>query len=648
MDMFENLVRVAAVTPKVHIGNVEENCKEIKKIYQEYARKADVIITPELSLTGYTCGDLFNNRNLLEQAEKGLGDLTHYMASYTESSAALVVGLPLELEGELFNCAAFLWGGEVVAVIPKTYLPNYGEFYEKRWFTGRRYDKKEIVLPCGKKTVFGNNIIIETGAKQKKVRFGIEICEDAWTPIAPGRILALQGAEIILNLSASNEVIGKAQYRRNLVRSISSECICGYAYVSAGQYESTSDLVFSGHNLMCENGKLLGEKQPFEDGVLIHDFNLTKIRHDRLANKSFADCKRDFSGRDYVTICCGKEIMQKEEILAKVPMTPFVPSGNRRERCLGIFKMQVAGLQRRLETTKSKCLVIGVSGGLDSTLALLVAAQAVKNLGLPAKTVMGITMPGFGTTSRTKNNATALMEILGCDIREISIVESVRQHFRDIGHEEEIHDITYENCQARERTQILMDVANKEGGFVVGTGDLSELALGWCTYNGDHMSMYAVNTSIPKTLVRTLVDEIGHHMEDHGFHGIQRIIEDIIDTPVSPELLPPNADGTIKQKTEDTVGSYILHDFFLYYTLRYGMEPKEIMELCKSAVKQSKEYKFNEEEIKKWQNVFYTRFFRQQFKRNCMPDGVKVGTVSVSPRGDLRLPAEVEFEGFLL
>lgn len=649
--MFENLFRVAAVTLRVHIGNVGKNCEEIKSYYRELGAKADVIITPELSMTGYTCADLFTNRNLLMSVEKELIALAEFTkeceAEQKSELAALVVGLPFELEGELFNCAAFIQGGEILAIIPKTYLPNYGEFYEKRWFSARKYDDKEITLWNGKNVVFGNNVIIEMGAEQNKVRLGIEICEDAWTPVSPGRMLALNGAEILLNISASNEVIGKAQYRRSLVGGISSGCICGYAYVSAGRYESTSDIVFSGHNLMYENGKLLGEVKPFKEGVLIKDFNLTKIRHDRLANKSFADCKRDFGKRYYVTVSCGKKLMEKNEILAKVPITPFVPSRNKLERCLAIFDMQVAGLQRRLETTKSKCIVVGVSGGLDSTLALLVSAKAVKNLGLPSKTVLGITMPGFGTTNRTKNNSIELMKILGCEIREISIVDSVRQHFKDIGQSEDVHDITYENCQARERTQILMDVSNKEGGFVVGTGDLSELALGWCTYNGDHMSMYAVNTSIPKTLVRTLVDEVGHYLEDNGFTGIKAVIEDIVDTPVSPELLPPNADGTIAQKTEDTVGSYILHDFFLYYTLRYGMTPEEIFELCKHAVAQSEEYKFSDEEIKKWQKVFYTRFFRQQFKRNCMPDGVKVGTVSVSPRGDLRLPSEVEFEEYI-
>ncbi|MDE7433240.1 MAG: NAD(+) synthase [Lachnospiraceae bacterium] len=646
--MLENLFRVAAATPRVHIGNVEKNCEEIINIYREYEDKADLIITPELSLTGYTCADLFANRHLINNAGNGLAMLARETKKCGKNGAALIVGLPFEKDGELFNCAAFIQNGAVLSIIPKTYLPNYGEFYEKRWFSARQYDAEEIRLADGATTVFGNNVILEIGTDKKSVKLGIEICEDAWTPVSPGRILALKGAEILINISASNEVIGKEQYRKNLVGGISSGCLCGYAYVSAGRYESTSDLVFGGHNLMYENGKMLGERKPFEDGVLIRDFNLTKIRHDRLANKSFGDCKRDYEGRTYQVIRCNKELLEKKEILAKVPITPFVPSKNKLERCLSIFHMQVAGLQRRIETTKSRCIVVGVSGGLDSTLALLVSAQAVKNLGLPSNTVLGITMPGFGTTNRTKNNSTKLMEILGCDIWEISIVESVRQHFKDIGQKEDVHDITYENCQARERTQILMDVSNKEGGFVVGTGDLSELALGWCTYNGDHMSMYAVNTSIPKTLVRTLVDEVGHYLEVNGFAGIKEVIEDIIDTPVSPELLPPNEDGTIAQKTEDTVGSYILHDFFLYYTLRYGMTPEEIFILCKSAVSQSEEYKFSDEEIKKWLNVFYTRFFRQQFKRNCMPDGVKVGTVSVSPRGDLRLPSEVEFGEFLI
>lgn len=642
------LFRAAAVAPRVHIGNVAKNRQEIIKVYDSLAEQADLVVTPELSLTGYTCADLFNNRNLLDRARRGLYDLTMYTKKYGENGAVLVVGVPLEKEGELFNCAAVIHNGRLAAVVPKTYLPNYGEFYEKRWFSAGGRDAQELEIVCGMETLqttFGNNVILEIGT-DKRVCVGIEICEDAWAPISPGRLLALNGAEIIVNLSASNEVIGKAQYRKNMLGAASAGCICGYVYVSAGQYESTSDLVFSGHTLMYENGKLLGEGRPFSDTVLVKDFNLTKIRHDRIANKTYSECKNNFSTRCYRRLTCRKPLMEKRELLAKLSITPFVPSSNRRERCLDIFQMQVTALARRIEATKSRCVVVGVSGGLDSTLALLVSAQAVRDLGLSADTVMGITMPGFGTTDRTKNNSVALMQYLGCAVREIGIADSVRQHFKDIGQDENVHDVTYENCQARERTQILMDVANREGGFVVGTGDLSELALGWCTYNGDHMSMYAVNTSIPKTLVRTLVDEVGHYMDENGFAGMRKVIEDIIDTPVSPELLPPNADGTIAQKTEETVGSYILHDFFLYYTLRYGMAPAEIFALCQEAVRRSGEYKFSDEEIARWQNVFYNRFFRQQFKRNCMPDGVKVGSVSVSPRGDLRLPAEVEPEEF--
>lgn len=650
MENTLNLFRAAAVTPRVHIGNVAKNRQEIIKEYDSLSGEADLIVTPELSLTGYTCADLFNNRNLLDRARKGLYDLTMYSKKYGENGAVLVVGLPLEKEGELFNCAAVIHNGRLVAVVPKTYLPNYGEFYEKRWFSAGERDAQEMEIVCGLdnevlQTTFGNNVIMEIGT-DKRVCVGIEICEDAWAPVSPGRLLALNGAEIIVNLSASNEVIGKAQYRKNMLGAASAGCICGYVYVSAGQYESTSDLVFSGHTLMYENGKLLGEGKPFSDTVLVKDFNLTKIRHDRIANKTYSGCRNSFAQRCYKRLACRKPLMEKKELLAKLSITPFVPSSNRGERCLDIFQMQVTALARRIEATKSRCVVVGVSGGLDSTLALLVSAQAVKDLGLSADTVMGITMPGFGTTDRTKNNSIELMGHLGCSIREIGIADSVRQHFRDIGQDEGVHDVTYENCQARERTQILMDVANKEGGFVVGTGDLSELALGWCTYNGDHMSMYAVNTSIPKTLVRTLVDEVGHYMDENGFAGMKKVIEDIIDTPVSPELLPPNADGTIAQKTEETVGSYILHDFFLYYTLRYGMSPAEVFALCQEAVRRSSEYKFSDEEIAKWQKVFYNRFFRQQFKRNCMPDGVKVGSVSVSPRGDLRLPAEVEPEEF--
>lgn len=639
-----NYLRVVGITPKVHLGNVTKNVEEITTFYDKYRTSADIVVAPELSLTGYTCADLFNNRLLLDNARTSLVNLAK---NTKKDEAMLIVGLPFEYNDELYNVAAVLYGGNVCAIIPKTYLPNYSEFYEKRWFTAKKIDATVIDL-ADSKTLFGNNIILDIGRESDRASIGIEVCEDAWVPVAPGRLLALNGAEVVINISASNEVIGKESYRRELVSSTSSSCICAYVYVSAGMYESTSDLVFSGHNLVYENGKCLAESRPFGEGFVMADISLTKLRHDRLANKSFSDCKNLCSDRQYVKIKLDKAFAPNEEILTDVSITPFVPHSNKLERCLSIFNMQVTGLRRRIEATRSRCVVVGVSGGLDSTLALLVSAKAVRDAGLDGSTVLGITMPGFGTTSRTKNNSTKLMEALGCSIREISIVDSVRQHFKDIGQDEDVHDITYENCQARERTQILMDVANKEGGFVVGTGDLSELALGWCTYNGDHMSMYGVNNSIPKTLVRTLVDEIGHYLGEIGFTDIVPVIEDIIDTPVSPELLPPNADGTIAQKTEDTVGSYILHDFFLYYTLRFGMSPDEIRMLIKRAVSLSDEYRFSDDEIDKWQKVFYTRFFRQQFKRNCMPDGVKVGTVSVSPRGDLRLPSEIEMEEFLM
>lgn len=648
----KNLLRVMTVTPQVHLGNVKQNVAEIRQGYETYCHQADLILYPELCLTGYTCQDLFANRNLIDGAMKGLLDLAGLTVSGGEAKAALVVGLPVEYRGELLNCAAILQDGRVWGLVPKTYLPNYSEFYEKRWFGAGVIDAADYRLPDGTRTRLGNNLLFRFGTEEDHVTVGVELCEDCWTPIPPSRMLTLAGAEVILNLSASNEVIGKADYRRTMLSQLSASCICGYVYASAGRTESTSDLVFSGHDMIYEDGKLLGEIKPFDaegdQNVLMRDIRLTKIRHDRLANRSFSDCRNAVLTRTYETILCPTPLMEKTDYLGKVKMLPFVPGSNQMERCLGIFRMQVAGLQRRMEITHCKCVVVGVSGGLDSTLALLVAAQAVRNMHLPATTLIGITMPGFGTTERTKNNSLELMRLLGCEIRTISIVDAVRQHFHDIGHDESILDVTYENCQARERTQILMDVANKNGGFVVGTGDLSELALGWCTYNGDHMSMYAVNTSVPKTLVRTLVDQVGHHMNDHGFAGLSPVVEDIIDTPVSPELLPPNPDGTIAQKTEDTVGSYILHDFFLYYHLRFGMAPEEIYDLCREAVRQNPEYAFSDAEIRKWMNTFYTRFFRQQFKRNCMPDGVKIGSVSVSPRGDLRLPSEIEEAGFLL
>jgi len=638
----KNKLRVVAVSPIVYIGNTAKNKEAIVYEYYNHMTDADIIVTPELSITGYTCADLFGNQQLLENAKVALTELTEM----TNVGPMLIVGVPLVVDGILWNCAAVMHSGSLIAVIPKTYLPNYGEFYEKRWFQHGFVETKRININHELKNIpFGNNILISMSEPNAVI--GVEVCEDAWAPVSPGRLMALAGAEIIINISASNEIIGKADYRRNMLSDTSASCLCGYVYVSAGMYESTSDVVFGGHKLAFENGKCIAEVKPFEDGHLICDIQLSKIKHDRMVNHTFADCRKNFVNRKYETVFCDTFACVKERLLQNVAITPFIPKTNVKERCMSIFQMQVAGLQRRIETTKGK-VVIGVSGGLDSTLALLVAAQAMKNLHKPASDIIAITMPGFGTTDRTKNNSLTLANELGCDTRIISIEEAVRQHFSDIGQDENVKNITYENCQARERTQILMDVANKDGGFVVGTGDLSELALGWCTYNGDHMSMYAVNTSIPKTLVRTMVDEVGHVMATKQHTSkMHDVIDDILDTPVSPELLPPNADGTIAQKTEDSIGSYILHDFFMYYTLRFGMAPEEIFELCQEAVRQSDECKFSDEEIMKWMNVFYKRFFTSQFKRNCMPDGVKVGTVSVSPRGDLRLPSEVDFASWM-
>ncbi|MBQ9949264.1 MAG: NAD(+) synthase [Clostridia bacterium] len=642
--MFKDYLRMAVCAPRVHIGNAAENCREITELYEKMHDKADILLLPELCLCGYTCQDLFQNSGLIRNVNKALEDLRILTAKYGESGALLTVGLPFYKDGELYNCAALLHNGKILAVIPKTFLPNHGEFYEKRWFTAGPYEAEEVTLHTGQTTVFGNNLLIDVISADERVTIGVELCEDAWVPVSPGRICALSGAELIMNLSASNEITGKAQYRRELLGGISASCVCAYAYASAGRYESTSDTVFGGHCLIYENGRMLGELAPFEEGILVRDISLSALRYDRMHISDFSDCKNIWCRTRYKRITCNKVFLQKDDLKCSVSMTPFIPRDNLLSHCLDIFNIQVAGLMRRIEATHCRCITVGVSGGLDSTLALMVAAQAIRNLNLPTETLQGITMPGFGTTSRTKNNSVRLMEVLGCGMRTVDITASTRQHFTDIGHDENIHDTTYENAQARERTQILMDIANKEGGFVLGTGDLSELALGWCTYNGDHMSMYGVNVGIPKTLVRTLVDMVGHYLAEKDFAGLDEVVEDILDTPVSPELLPPNPDGTIAQKTEDNIGSYVLHDFFLYHTLRFGLSPMQIFDLCKCAVRQSDVYNFSDDEIKKWLRIFCTRFYRQQFKRNCMPDGVKVGMVSLSPRADLRLPSEIEFD----
>ena len=628
--------RVAAAAPRLRVADPDYNAGQLETVIDRaVAQQVRLLVTPELSVTGYTCADLFFTAALQQAADRAVQRLAAYTAG---KDIAVLIGAPVPYKNSLYNCALLLRDGQVQGMVPKVHLANYNEFYEKRWFaSGADFDTVQMVngVPMGSQLFdMGSGVLL-----------GVELCEDLWVPQPPSGALALQGANLIANLSASDEYVSKAAYRRDLVAGQSARCVAGYVYAGAGVHESTTDLVFSGATLVAENGGILAEGERFarESVLTVADVDVEKLNAQRRQNMSFEN-------RPGAAVqSCPVPNAENDLAYRIVDPHPFVPAvdAQRRERCKEIFLLQASGLAGRLEHVGSKGCVLGISGGLDSTLALLVAVRAMELLGKPASAVLGVTMPGFGTTDRTYRNALDLMEALGVTRREISIADACVQHMADIGHDPSVHDITYENTQARERTQILFDLANKEGCLLVGTGDLSELAMGWCTYNGDHMSMYAVNTSIPKTLVRTLVDMIGHDMDENGFAGLAPVIEDIIDTPVSPELLPPNPDGTIAQKTEDTVGSYVLHDFFLYYTLRYGMEPDEIRELTREAVRQSDEYKFSDEEIDKWLKVFYTRFFRQQFKRNCMPDGVKVGSVSVSPRGDLRLPSEIEFEDFV-
>ena len=643
----DGMVRVAAATPHVKVADCPYNKNEMAKMIREAAANgASIIAFPELAMTGYTCGDLFKDRKLMESAKACLFDL---IEETEDLDILCAVGMPIPSGGALYNCAAVIQKGRILGVVPKSHLPNYGEFYEKRQFASAPEDGGSLSL-CGQDGVLFQAGQIFRCKNLPELTLGFEICEDLWVPDSPSVRMAQAGATIIGNLSASNDLIGKDAYRRQLVTMQSAKLLCGYVYASAGEGESTSDVVFGAHQMIAENGTLLGEKR-FENGLLISEIDVQRLCYERRRTQVVDSASAPGGIAFSLTPSAAK-------LTRYVAPQPFVPEGreDRDARCREILLIASLGLKQRLEHTGAKTAVVGLSGGLDSTLAVLITGLAMKMLDRPMTDIVAVTMPCFGTTDRTKNNAVILAERMGATLKTVDISSTVRSHFKDIGHDMEDHSVTFENGQARERTQVLMDIANQTGGIVIGTGDLSELALGWCTYNGDHMSMYAVNTSIPKTLVRTLVDEVGHDMDRNGFPGIKDVIEDIIDTPVSPELLPPNADGTIAQKTEDTVGSYILHDFFLYYTLRYGMEPEEVYDLCKEAVRQSVEasqdgeteaYIFTDEEIKKWQKVFYTRFFRQQFKRNCMPDGVKVGTVSVSPRGDLRLPSEIEFEDFL-
>jgi len=636
------LVRVGAAVPSLALGNVKENMKRHLAMMREAKEKHVSIVTfPELSLTGYTCGDLFFQRRLLDDVTDALLTLKDEMPE----GILAVVGAPLEIEGALYNCAVVLHKGEIISAVPKTFLPNNGEFYEKRWFQSGDARRDASVAIPKLKTDVCRQAIFET---EDGVRFGIELCEDLWAPLPPSTMLSVEGAEIILNLSASNELLSKREYRQQLISQQSARCQCGYVYVSAGMGESSSDLVFSGHSVIASCGTVIRESEGYlaDNYLMTADIDIDRIRADRMKQSSFADCAAQVRAmwKQEPNILRTMENALLPDDAAPdyhVSKHPFIPSdkASRQLRCAQILAMQATALARRLAVTGGK-VVVGISGGLDSTLALLAACKAVDMLYLPRTNILGITMPCFGTTDRTYHNALDLMTSLGVSQREIPIHNAVRQHFADIGHDESDHSVTYENCQARERTQVLMDVANKIGAIVLGTGDLSEIALGWCTYNADHMSMYGVNSGVPKTLVRWVIQTAA---ENEAFSSSRECLQSILDTPISPELLPPDEKGNILQQTEDVVGPYALHDFFLYYAIRFGYPPKKVFELCCIAFQDD----FSCETILKWLKNFYRRFWTQQFKRNCMPDGVKIGSIALSPRGDWRMPSDAQYKAWM-
>lgn len=636
------LVRVGAAVPSLALGNVKENMKRHLAMMREAKEKHVSIVTfPELSLTGYTCGDLFFQRRLLDDVTDALLALKDEMPE----GILAVVGAPLEIEGALYNCAVVLHKGEIISAVPKTFLPNNGEFYEKRWFQSGDARRDASVAIPKLKTDVCRQAIFET---EDGVRFGIELCEDLWAPLPPSTMLSVEGAEIILNLSASNELLSKREYRQQLISQQSARCQCGYVYVSAGMGESSSDLVFSGHSVIASCGTVIRESEGYlaDNYLMTADIDIDRIRADRMKQSSFADCAaqvRAMWKQEPNILRTMENALLPDDATPdyRVSKHPFIPSdkASRQLRCAQILAMQATALARRLAVTGGK-VVVGISGGLDSTLALLAACKAVDMLHLPRTNILGITMPCFGTTDRTYHNALDLMTSLGVSQREIPIHNAVRQHFADIGHDESDHSVTYENCQARERTQVLMDVANKIGAIVLGTGDLSEIALGWCTYNADHMSMYGVNSGVPKTLVRWVIQTAA---ENEAFSSSRECLQSILDTPISPELLPPDEKGNILQQTEDVVGPYALHDFFLYYAIRFGYPPKKVFELCCIAFQDD----FSCETILKWLKNFYRRFWTQQFKRNCMPDGVKIGSIALSPRGDWRMPSDAQYKAWM-
>ena len=630
-------VKVAAGIPLVRVGDPAHNAAQLEALIREAAAQgAQVVVFPELSVTGYTCGDLFLKPFLAQAAERVLGALLRRTESL---DVVFLVGLPVVAGNVLLNAAAVCFRGEILGVIPKTYLPNYKEFYEQRWFASSlEWSGGEVEL-CGQPVPAGTDLLFEAAG----MKFGVELCEDLWAVVPPSSRAVLQGADVIFNLSASNALAGKHAYVRELVAQQSARGLCGYVYASCGFGESTTDVVFGGNALIYENGTPLAFSERFsmQAQLITGEIDVERLRAERLTNSTFRQDTAFEAAEPYEVIESGLAPLPVTHLTRSIAPLPFVPKGSRLdENCQEIFNIQTTGLATRLLHAHAKTAVIGVSGGLDSTLALLVCAKTFDKLGLSRKGIIGVTMPGFGTTDRTYQNAQVMMKSLGITWREVDIKKACRQHFADIGHDEKVKDVTYENVQARERTQILMDVANQTGGIVIGTGDLSELALGWATYNGDHMSMYGVNAGVPKTLVRSLVLWAARHETNKK---TKAVLEDIADTPISPELLPADKHGKIAQKTEDLVGPYELHDFFLFYFLRYGFGPGKIYFLAKQAF----EKKFSAAVIKKWLKVFFRRFFAQQFKRSCLPDGPKVGAVALSPRGDWRMPSDASAEAWL-
>ena len=623
-------VKVAAAVPYVQVADCFYNIEQIEGLMRQASEEGvQLMAFPELSVTAYTCLDLFAQQTLLDNAEKALLQLAGNTA---DLNILAIVGVPLRTENRLINAAVAFQKGNILGVVPKTYLPNYKEFQEQRWFTSATELQKSTIEIGGLEYPLGNHLLFNSG----QLSVGIEICEDLWVPVPPSSLLAMEGANIIFNLSASNELIGKHNYLRSLIVQQSARCMAGYVYASSGFGESSTDLVFAGNGIIAENGNLLAESPRFtmEEQLIISEIDIETLQNDRLVNTSFMYGAPGILKEKAQVVDFQVRIPDGFSLTRPVDPHPFTPSGEAlKERCEEIFHIQVAGLAKRLVHAHAQTAVVGISGGLDSTLALLVTVMTFDALKMPRGQIIGITMPGFGTTDRTYTNACDLIRSLGVTLKEIPIKEACLQHFRDIDHDPSVHDVTYENSQARERTQLLMDVANQKNGLVIGTGDLSELALGWATYNGDHMSMYGVNGSIPKTLVKYLVEWVANHKVDDAS---RLTLLDIVDTPISPELIPADENGNIKQKTEDLVGPYELHDFFLYHFLRFGSHPSKIFFLAQKAFTGV----YDKATIKKWLYTFFRRFFQQQFKRSCLPDGPKVGSVSLSPRGDWRMPSD--------